>query len=110
MGDPVLTPLDDCPWHQLPTTFDHVGSSDPRFFDRLWFAAYDGRGRSALQFTIGVYQNMNVVDGGAVAVVDGKQHNIRVSRALRPRFAHDCGPLAIEVLEPLQKLRLTIAP
>jgi len=35
----VLTPLDDSPWHQLPTTFDHVGSSDVRFFDRFWFSA-----------------------------------------------------------------------
>jgi hypothetical protein len=105
----LLTNLDESPWHQLPTTFDHVGTSDPRFFDRLWFAASDRRGESAVQFTIGVYQNMNVVDGGAVAIVDGKQHNLRVSRELRPRYVHDCGPLAIEVLDPLQKLRLTIA-
>jgi hypothetical protein len=106
----MLTPLDESPWHQLPTTFDHVGTSDPRFFDRLWFAASDRRGRSTLQLTIGVYQNMNVVDGGAVAIVDGRQHNVRVSRELRPRYAHDCGPLAIEALEPLHRLRLAIAP
>ena len=91
-------------------TFDHVGTSDPRFFDRLWFAASDRRGHSALQFTIGVYQNMNVVDGGAVAILDGRQHNLRVSRQLRPRYEHDCGPLAIEALEPLNRLRLAIAP
>jgi hypothetical protein len=106
----VLTPLDESPWHQLPTTFDHVATSDPRFFDRLWFAASDRRGESALQFTLGVYQNMNVVDGGFVAIVDGRQHNLRVSRELRPRYVHDCGPLAIETVEPLNRLRLRIAP
>jgi hypothetical protein len=106
----VLTSLDDSPWHQLPTTFDHVGTSDPRFFDRLWFAASDRRGGSALQWTMGVYQNMNVVDGGFVVIVDGRQHNVRVSRELRPRYATDCGPLAVEVVEPLQHLRLTVAP
>jgi hypothetical protein len=106
----MLTPLDESPWHQLPSTFDHVGTSDPRFFDRLWFAASDRRGESALQFTLGVYQNMNVVDGGFVAIVDGKQHNLRVSRQLRPRYVHDCGPLTIEVLEPLNRLRLGVAP
>ena len=37
----MLTKLDDTLWHQLPTTFDHVGTSDPRFFDRYWFAVYD---------------------------------------------------------------------
>jgi hypothetical protein len=106
----VLTPLDDTPWHQLPTTFDHVGTSDVRFFDRLWFAASDRRGGGALQFTIGVYQNMNVVDGGFVVVADGRQHNLRVSRQLRPAYETVCGPLRIDVLEPLQHIRVAIAP
>jgi hypothetical protein len=106
----VLTPLDDTPWHQLPTTFDHVGTSDVRFFDRLWFAASDRRGGGALQFTMGVYQNMNVVDGGFVVIADGRQHNLRVSRQLRPTYDTVCGPLRIEVLEPMQHVRLTVAP
>jgi hypothetical protein len=105
----VLTPLDESPWHQLPTTFDHVGTSDPRFFDRLWFASSDSRGDSALQFTLGVYQNMNVVDGGFVAIINGRQYNLRVSRQLRPDYIHSCGPLSIEVLEPLNRLRLRVA-
>lgn len=106
----MLTPLDDSPWHQLPTTFDHVGTSDVRFFDRLWFAASDRAGIGVFQFTIGVYQNMNVVDGGAVAIVDGRQHNLRVSRQLRPTYDVSCGPLSIEVIEPLRRIRLSIAP
>ncbi len=106
----MLTTLDDSPWHQLPTTFDHVGTSDPRFFDRLWFAASDREGSGALQFTMGVYQNMNVVDGGAVFITGGRQHNLRVSRTLRPRYIHDCGPLAIDVREPMARIGLSIAP
>ena len=39
----MLTPLDDTLWHQLPTTFDHVWTSDPRWFDRYWFAIYSQR-------------------------------------------------------------------
>jgi hypothetical protein len=106
----MLTPLDDSLWHQLPTTFDHVGTSDPRFFDRLWFAASDRVGGGALQFTMGVYQNMNVVDGGAVFISGGRQHNLRVSRTLRPRYTPDCGPLAIDVREPLKRIGLSVAP
>jgi len=106
----LLTPLDDSPWHQIPTTFDHVGSSDPRFFDRLWFAASDPGGAGTLQFTIGVYQNMNVLDGGFVAIVERRQHNVRVSRRLRPRYETSCGPLRLDVVEPLQHLRLHVAP
>jgi hypothetical protein len=104
----MLTELDDSVWHQLPTTFDHVGTSDPRFFDRLWFAASDRKGGSTLQFTMGVYQNMNVVDGGVVAVADGRQHNLRVSRQLRPTYRTECGPLSIEVVEPFKHIRLKI--
>ncbi len=105
----MLTPLDDSPWHQLPTTFDHVGTSDVRFFDRLWFAASDRVGHGAFQFTMGVYQNMNVVDGGVIAIANGQQHNVRVSRQLRPQYDTTCGPLTIDVLEPLRRIRLAIA-
>jgi hypothetical protein len=106
----VLTPLDDSPWHQVATTFDHVGTSDPRFFDRLWFAASDPGGSGALQFTMGVYQNMNVVDGGFVAISGGRQHNVRASRQLRPRYETVCEPLRVDVVEPLTHLRLQVAP
>jgi hypothetical protein len=106
----MLTALDDSPWHQLPTTFDHVGTSDPRFFDRLWFAASDRIGGGALQFTMGVYQNMNVVDGGVVVIAGGRQHNLRVSRSLRPHYVSVCGPLRIDVREPMKRIGLSVAP
>jgi hypothetical protein len=106
----MLTGLDDSLWHQIPSTFDHVGTSDPRFFDRYWFAAYEPTGLAALQFTLGVYNNMNVVDGGFVVVHDGRQHNLRVSRSLRPRFEAACGPMRVEVVEPLQRFRLVVEP
>ena len=35
---------------------------------------------------------MNVVDGGFVVIVDGKQHNVRVSRQLRPTLRDDVRP------------------
>jgi hypothetical protein len=106
----VLGPLDDTLWHQLPTTFDHVGTSDPRFFDRYWFAVTEPGGLATLQFTLGVYNNMDVVDGGFVVVHGSRQRNLRVSRALRPRFEPVCGPLRVEVLEPLQRFRLVAEP
>lgn len=106
----MLTHLDDSPWHQLPTTFDHVGTSDPRFFDRLWFAAADPGGAGVLQFTMGVYQNMNVVDGGFVFIRDGVQHNVRASRQLRPDYQTTSGPLSIDVLQPLERVRLRVEP
>jgi hypothetical protein len=104
----MLTPLDDTLWHQLPTTFDHVGTSDPRFFDRYWFACYAPDGSAALQLTMGAYRNMNVFDGGAAVIVGGRQHNVRVSRSLDRSADGNCGALSVEPLVPLQELRLTI--
>jgi len=104
----MLTPMDDTLWHTHPTTFDHVGTSDPRFFDRYWFAASDPRGGGTLQLTLGVYNNMNVVDAGFVAIRNGKQYNVRASRSLRPRFVTDCGPISVEILEPLRRARLKV--
>jgi hypothetical protein len=106
----VLTSLDDSLWHQLPTTFDHVGTSDPRFFDRYWFAAYAPDGSAAVQITLGVYRNMSVLDGGAVVVHRGKQYNVRVSRSLGHEADPVCGPLTVRPTVPLVEFRLTIAP
>jgi hypothetical protein len=104
----MLSPLDDTLWHQIPSTFDHVGTSDPRFFDRYWFAVYEPHGNGALQFTLGVYNNMNVVDGGFVVVHRGTQYNLRVSRSLRPRFEAAVGPMRVEVVRPLEEFLLVV--
>ncbi len=106
----MLSPLDESLFHQIPSTFDHVGTSDPRFFDRWWFAAYDPAGGGAIQLTLAVYSNMNVCDAGLVVVREGTQHNVRASRSLRPRFSTAVGPFRVEVLEPLRRLRLVAEP
>ena len=106
----MLTKLDDTLWHQLPTTFDHVWTSDPRFFDRYWFAIYSPDGRMAIQITMGAYRNMNVLDAGAVMIIDGKQYNLRVSRSLEGSVETACGPIRITPVKPLEAFELTIAP
>ena len=106
----MLTKLEDTLWHQLPTTFDHVWTSDPRFFDRYWFAIYSPDGRMAIQITMGAYRNMNVLDGGAVMIIDGKQVNLRVSRSLDGSVETACGPIRITPVKPLEAFELSIAP
>lgn len=106
----MLGPLDDTLWHQIAEPFEHVGTSDPRFFDRYWFAVYDPAGQAAVQFTMGSYNNMNVIDGGVVMVRGGTQHNLRASRALRPRFEPEVGPMRVEPTVPLEELRVILAP
>ncbi|MCC6706698.1 MAG: hypothetical protein IT492_03960 [Gammaproteobacteria bacterium] len=104
----MLTAMDDTLWHQIASTFDHVGTSDPRFFDRHWFAFYAPGGHAAAQLTMGVYRNMNVLDGAAVVINGGRQYNARASQSLGRAFDMRCGPIRIETLRPLQAFRLDI--
>ena len=92
----MLTALDETLRHQIASTFDHVGTSDHRFFDRYWFACYAPDGGTAIQVTMGAYRNMNVLDGGVVVVHRGRQYNLRVSRSLGHEVDPVCGPLAAE--------------
>jgi hypothetical protein len=114
--------MDETLRHQLPTTFDHVGTSDPRFYDRFFFGVHDPAGELALHLGIGLYTNMNVMDGYVAALVPREgasgggpgrgsdQHNVRLSRALRPDIdTVAVGGLAVEVLEPFERARITCA-
>src|SRR5438552_1742632 len=97
--------------HQLPTTFDHAGTTDHRFYDRYYIGAYDPAGGQALHTSMGVYKNANVMDGFISVQHDGKQYNLRLSRALRPSVADQrVGPLRYETVEPLHSLRIELEP
>lgn len=119
----MLTDLDETLRHQLPTTFDHVWTSDPRVYDRYWFSCYDPAGELAVIIGMGLYNNMNVLDGfvslqqpngpneSSTPGAPARQWNYRVSRSLRPAIDRmTVGPLAIEILEPFKKARLVIEP
>ncbi len=112
----MLSKLDETLRHQLPTTFDHVWTSDPRQFDRYWFCAYEPEGGVVLITGMGLYSNQNVLDG-FVAIQRPRpgggadQHNFRVSRELRPKIDETAvGPLSVEVLEPFERARLLWSP
>jgi hypothetical protein len=104
----MLEPLDDTLRHQVAAPFSQAGTSDPRFFDRLWFAIYDPAGGAAVQCTIGAYSNLNVMDAGFVAISGDHQRNLRVSRSLRPNWETECGPLRFEAVEPLHQFRVQV--
>ncbi len=107
----MLTALDESFLHQAPTTFAAAATTDHRFYDRCWFAAYDPAGGTSLTMGMGLYKNMNVADGFCCVVRGARQHNTRVSRILRPELDRaGVGPLRYDVLEPLQSVRVVLAP
>lgn len=108
----MLTPQDDFIGHQLPTTFDHVGTSDPGWMERLWYTGHlVPSGEVIFDLGLGYHPNRNVMDGFAGVTVEGRQYNFRASRRLRPdALATKIGPLEIRVLGGLRHHRLVLEP
>ncbi|WP_128892541.1 hypothetical protein [Erythrobacter sp. HKB08] len=104
----MLTKGDEYPLHQTPEPIAYSGT-DRNFYDRYFFNGYapDGSGFFALAF--GVYPHLDVADAHFSCIRDGKQHSIHASRELAmERLDLHCGPIRIEVVEPLKKLRLIV--
>jgi hypothetical protein len=105
----VLTRLDEHPLHQITQPFSAVATSDPEWNDGHYVCVADQSGRVALTSNVRLYQSNDVLDGFVCLRHEGRQHNIRVSRKLRPDMDHyGAGPLRLELVEPMQVLRLVL--
>jgi hypothetical protein len=104
----MLTKGDEYPIHQTPEPIAFSGT-DRNFYDRYFFCAYlpDGSGYCAAAF--GVYPHLNIADAHFSIVRDGVQHCMHASRVLAfERMDLAVGPIRIEVVEPLQTVRLVV--
>jgi hypothetical protein len=107
----MLTPMDDYLAHQIPETFANVGSSDRGFYDRHYFNCHTLDGSVFLVLAFGSYANLGVMDAFATVVHEGKEHIVRASRELNfDREDTRVGPLSVEVLEGLRRLRIVCGP
>jgi hypothetical protein len=106
----MLTGRDDHLGHQIPSTFDHVYTSDPLWTERLWLTLEDvTTGHTIFDCGLGQYPNKNVQDAFAGVALDGKQYNVRMSRTLRPDSGQArVGPLSFHLLEGLKRHRLRL--
>jgi hypothetical protein len=104
----ALSRGDDYPIHQTPDPVAYAGT-DRNFYDRYFFNGYapDGSGFFAAAF--GVYPHLDVVDAHFCVVRDGVQHCLHASSRLgMERMALACGPIRIEIVEPLRQLRVIV--
>src|SRR3954451_13465197 len=100
-------PLDEFPIHQVPLSLQYVGTSDRNFYDRSYLNAHDRTGDVFLITGFGVYPNLGVKDAYATVRRGDRQYAVHFSDALdEDRLDQQVGPYRIEVIEPLQKLRL----
>ena len=105
----MLTKGDDYPIHQTPEPIAYAGS-DRNFYDRYFFNAYSQDGSAFVAVAYGVYPALNVADAHIAIVKDGKERCLHASRVLGlERMDLRVGPISIDILEPLQKLKVTVA-
>jgi hypothetical protein len=106
-----LLPCDEQFNHQVVETFASVGQSDPAWTEKVCGMAAAIDGSLQIGFGFGKYTNRNVVDAYAGISRGSEQWVVRASRALNsdPETV-DVGPVCYEVLEPLQQVRVSLAP
>ena len=105
----MLIGLDEYPLHQISHSFAGVAGSDPQWNDGHYVCVCDDGGNVCFTSNVRLYQNNDVLDGFVCVRHQGRQHNIRVSRRLRPDLDHlGVGPLRIEIVEPMRTLRFVL--
>jgi hypothetical protein len=105
----MLSPLDDLPVHQIAQPISIVATSDRNFYDRYYFNAFDREAELFVTAGFALYPNLGVADGFLAATCDGHQYVVRASRELTAdRSDTSVGPISIEVIEGLQRLRLRV--
>jgi hypothetical protein len=104
----ALTRGDDFPIHQTSEPIAYAGT-DRNFYDRYFFNGYGVQGEDFFALAFGVYPHLNIADAAFCVVRGGVQTCLHASRWLNmERMDLAVGPIAVEVLEPLRKLKLVV--
>lgn len=105
----MLTRADEYPIHQTPEPIAYSGT-DRNFYDRYFFGALTPDGSTYVAGAFGVYPHLDLADAHVAVLRDGVEHCVHASRHLgMERMDLQVGPISIEILEPLKRLRLTLA-
>lgn len=104
----MLTRGDDYPLHQGAEPVAFAGT-DRNFYDRYFFNGYSADGRLFFAAAIGLYPQLDIIDASFCVLVEGVQHNLRASRRMGgERLELTVGPIRLDIVAPLEQLRLRI--
>lgn len=107
----MLTKADDYPIHQTSEPIACTATSDRNFYDRYFFNGYARDGSVYFAAALGSYPNRQVMDAAFSVVHRGRQYAVRASRvAGSERMDTRVGPIGVEVITPLERLRLQVEP
>ena len=102
---PIPDPLDEYPIHQAALSMRHAVGSDRNFYDRCIMHAFPEDGSAMFVVGMGVYPNLGIMDAFATFRRGAAQVAVRASDVLGDRMSQAVGPLRVEVVEPLRRLR-----
>jgi hypothetical protein len=103
-----LSSWDDYPIHQVAETIRHVGTSDRNFYDRYYFNLHGSSDELFMVMGMGQYPNLGTQDAFATVRRGDHQYVVRASRVLGDRMENQVGPMRIEVVEPLRRIRFIV--
>lgn len=107
----MLSKFDDYPIHQTAEPVIHAASSDRFFYDRYWYNGHAQDG--SFYFGVGMcrYANLGILDCSLSLAIDGQQFAFHGSRRA-PSEPTDTsvGPFELQILEPMGRHRVVIAP
>mgnify|MGYP001816056547 FL=1 len=111
----MLSSFDDFPIHQTSQPIAHTASTDINHYDRYFFNGVTTDTRLFFALAMGLYPNRHVADASFSVVVGGgtvDAHQISVHASKRSPAdradANEVGPISVEVLEPLNALRVVV--
>ncbi len=106
-----LSPMDEYLAHQTTDTFDRVFTSDRNFYDRYYFNMHACSDEIFLITSMGQYPNLGTSDAFVTVSVGEQQYIVRASKELDgDRSRTDVGPLGVEIIEGLRKMRVWCEP
>ncbi len=104
----MLTRGDDYPLHQTPEPIA-VSGGNRNFYDRYFFNGYASDGSIFFAAALGVYPQLDIMDAAFCVSVGGQQYNLRASKRMQSERAMlFVGPIRVEIVEPLQQIRIVV--
>ena len=105
----MITKFDDYLIHQTPMPIASVGTTDTNAYDRYFFEGFTADASLVFGAAFGFYPNREVVDGAFSVSIGGTQYSIFASdQAPVERANSTVGPISIEILAPMRRVRVRI--
>ena len=106
----MLNKFDDFPIHQTSEPIAHPATSDRNVYDRTWFNGYAADGSYYFGIGMAIYPHRGILDCAfSVVTPGGLQHCFYSSRrAPTERSEMQCGPMRIEIIEPMKRTRVVL--